>query len=51
MEKYREEMENLYQQGFCYQHDKHPAHLTFEVFDDDEDIEIIDFLTYRSFNK
>ena len=45
MEKHREEMENLYQQqDFCYQHDKHPSHLTFEVFDDDEDI--IDFPTY-----
>jgi len=47
VEKQREEMENLYQQqDFCYPHDKHPSHLTFEVFDDDEDIEIIDFPTY-----
>ena len=46
VEKHREEMENLYQQDFCYQHDKHPFHLTFEVFDEDEDVEIIDFPTY-----
>jgi len=47
VEEHREEMENLYQQqDFCYQHDKHPTHLIFEVFDDDEDIEIIDFPTY-----
>ena len=41
---HRDEMENLsHQQDFCYQHHNH---LTLEVFDYDEDIEIIDFPSY-----
>lgn len=47
VEKHRKEMENLYPlRDFSYQHDNHPTHLTFEVFDEDENIEIIDFPTY-----
>ena len=39
-------MESLYQQDFCYQHYNHPIHTPFEIFDYDENIEIINFPTY-----
>ena len=47
VENHKEEMENLYEgQDFCFQQDNHPTHNNLDVFDDDENIEIIDFPTY-----
>ena len=41
------EMENLYQEkDFYYQQDNHPTHNKLDVFNDNQNIEIIDFPTY-----
>ena len=44
---HKQEMVNLFPgRDFCYQQDNHPTHQNFKVFDDDENIEVIDFPTY-----